>query len=102
VEKGEWSVTLQGKTGDPIPLKGNWSVIREGDDWKIGCDSLSILVLWPKIGFRSPFPKPSSNVFHSPRFNCGNLLWLVNELSALRVKENHAGCLHAVVNEDIL
>ena len=34
---GEFSVTVQGKTGGPIPVKGYWSEIdtREGDDWKI-------------------------------------------------------------------
>jgi ketosteroid isomerase-like protein len=34
---GEWSFTLQGKSGGPIQLKGYWSAInvREGDDWKI-------------------------------------------------------------------
>jgi ketosteroid isomerase-like protein len=34
---GEWSLTLQGKTGDPIPLRGYWSEIyvREGDAWKV-------------------------------------------------------------------
>src|SRR5580704_11408963 len=34
---GEWSETGQGKTGEPIPLKGYWSCIyvRESDDWKI-------------------------------------------------------------------
>jgi ketosteroid isomerase-like protein len=34
---GEWSLTLQGKTGDPIPLKGYWLEIyvREGDAWKV-------------------------------------------------------------------
>jgi ketosteroid isomerase-like protein len=34
---GEWSLTLQEKTGDPIPLKGYWSEIylREGDAWKV-------------------------------------------------------------------
>ena len=33
---GEWSLTLQGKTGDPIQLKGYWSSVdvREGDAWK--------------------------------------------------------------------
>jgi ketosteroid isomerase-like protein len=33
---GEWSETLQGKSGDPIQLKGYWSAItvREGDAWK--------------------------------------------------------------------
>jgi ketosteroid isomerase-like protein len=36
-ENGEWSETLQGKSGDPIQIKGYWSAIdrREGDDWKI-------------------------------------------------------------------
>jgi ketosteroid isomerase-like protein len=34
---GEWSLTLQGETGDPIPIKGYWSEIyvREGDAWKV-------------------------------------------------------------------
>jgi ketosteroid isomerase-like protein len=34
---GEWSETLQEKTGDPIPLTGYWSEIyvREGDTWKV-------------------------------------------------------------------
>ena len=34
---GEWSETGQGKTGEPLPIKGYWSYIyvREGDDWKI-------------------------------------------------------------------
>jgi uncharacterized protein (TIGR02246 family) len=34
---GDWSLTVQGKTGDPIQLKGYWSDIdtREGNDWKI-------------------------------------------------------------------
>ena len=33
---GYWSLTWQGKTGDPIQLKGYWSAIqvREGDTWK--------------------------------------------------------------------
>jgi ketosteroid isomerase-like protein len=34
---GEWSETGQGKTGEPLPLKGHWAgiLVREGDDWKI-------------------------------------------------------------------
>ena len=34
---GEWSTTLQGKSGDPIQLKGYYSAvdIREGDTWKL-------------------------------------------------------------------
>ena len=33
---GEWSLTLQGKDGSPIDLKGYWSSVdvREGDAWK--------------------------------------------------------------------
>ena len=34
---GEWSETGQGKTGEPIPIKGYWFFIfvREADDWKV-------------------------------------------------------------------
>jgi uncharacterized protein (TIGR02246 family) len=34
---GEWSETGQGKTGEPIPIKGHWFFIfvREADDWKV-------------------------------------------------------------------
>ena len=34
---GEWSFTLQGKSGGPIQLKGYWSAInvRDGEVWKI-------------------------------------------------------------------
>jgi ketosteroid isomerase-like protein len=32
---GAWSATLQGKDWGPKKLKGFWTVIREGDDWKI-------------------------------------------------------------------
>jgi uncharacterized protein (TIGR02246 family) len=32
---GSWSATIQGKDGGPKDIKGYWSVIREGDDWKI-------------------------------------------------------------------
>jgi ketosteroid isomerase-like protein len=34
---GEWSATLQGKSGGPIQLKGYWGGInvREGETWKI-------------------------------------------------------------------
>ena len=38
---GEWSETGQGKTGEPIPIKGYFSTIyvREADDWKIRVDA---------------------------------------------------------------
>jgi ketosteroid isomerase-like protein len=34
---GEWNETGQGKTGEPLSIKGHWACIyvREGDDWKI-------------------------------------------------------------------
>jgi uncharacterized protein (TIGR02246 family) len=32
---GAWSSTIQGKDWGPKDIKGYWTVIREGDDWKI-------------------------------------------------------------------
>ena len=32
---GAWSATIQGQNFGPTQIKGYWSVIREGDDWKI-------------------------------------------------------------------
>jgi uncharacterized protein (TIGR02246 family) len=32
---GKWSVTVKGQNFGPVEAKGYWSVIREGDDWKI-------------------------------------------------------------------
>ena len=34
-ETGGWSATIQGKDWGPNDIKGYWTVIREGDDWKI-------------------------------------------------------------------
>ena len=41
---GEWSMTLQGKNGESIPLKGYWAAIyvREGDDWKCRLDAYNV------------------------------------------------------------
>jgi hypothetical protein len=41
---GEWSLTLQPETGDPISLKGHWSEIyvRDGDAWKVRMQSWNI------------------------------------------------------------
>jgi Ribonucleotide reductase, barrel domain len=43
-KNGEWSVTLQGKSGGPIQLKGYWSAIsvREGDAWKIRMETINV------------------------------------------------------------
>ena len=32
---GGWSTTIKGQDFGPTQIKGYWSVIREGDDWKI-------------------------------------------------------------------
>jgi uncharacterized protein (TIGR02246 family) len=32
---GSWSATIKGKDWGPKDIKGFWTVIREGDDWKI-------------------------------------------------------------------
>ena len=32
---GGWSETIQGENFGPTQIKGYWSVIRDGDDWKI-------------------------------------------------------------------
>ena len=32
---GAWSSTIKGENFGPTQIKGYWSVIREGDDWKI-------------------------------------------------------------------
>jgi uncharacterized protein (TIGR02246 family) len=32
---GAWSTTIKGENFGPLEIKGYWSVIREGDDWKI-------------------------------------------------------------------
>ena len=52
---GEFSVTVQGKTGGPIPVKGYWSEIdtREGDDWKIRMHTFNI-TLAPQSPTTSP------------------------------------------------
>jgi ketosteroid isomerase-like protein len=49
---GEWSVTVQGETGDPIQLKGYFSCvdIREGNTWKCRMQTFNI----------TPAPTPSA------------------------------------------
>ncbi len=32
---GSWTATVKGQNWGPVDLKGYWTVIREGDDWKI-------------------------------------------------------------------
>jgi ketosteroid isomerase-like protein len=54
-DNGEWSVTLQGKSGGPFQLKGNWAAIsvRERDDWKI---RLEIINAAPAPAPTAPLP----------------------------------------------
>jgi uncharacterized protein (TIGR02246 family) len=57
---GEFSVTVQGKTGGAIPVKGYWSEIdtREGDDWKIRMHTFSITPA--SVATPSPTASPSN------------------------------------------
>ena len=43
---GRWSAIIQDKDWGPKNIKGYWSVIREGDDWKI-----RIGPLWSECGY---------------------------------------------------
>src|SRR5271166_3736452 len=47
---GEWSDTIQGKSGDPIQIKGYWGdiFVREGDEWKILMDTANTTPAPPK------------------------------------------------------
>jgi ketosteroid isomerase-like protein len=57
---GEWSFTLQGKSGGPIQLKGYWGAInvREGETWKIRM--LTFNVTPPPAATQSPTVSPTS------------------------------------------
>jgi ketosteroid isomerase-like protein len=55
---GRWSATIQGKGWGPITAKGYWSVIREGDDWKIRM--LAFNIAPPPAAAASPTASPSS------------------------------------------
>ena len=62
---GEWSETGQGKTGEPIPIKGHWFFIfvREADDWKVrvtgGNVTLDSVILINKSFAPQPAATPS-------------------------------------------
>jgi hypothetical protein len=55
---GRWSATIQGKHWGPIPANGYWSVIREGDDWKIRM--LAFNIAPPPAATPSPTTTPSN------------------------------------------
>ncbi|HEY0789426.1 MAG TPA: SgcJ/EcaC family oxidoreductase [Chthoniobacterales bacterium] len=54
---GGWSSTIQGQNFGPVEIKGYWSVIREGEDWKIR-------MLTPVV---TPAPSAPSAATPSPR-----------------------------------
>jgi uncharacterized protein (TIGR02246 family) len=45
---GKWSCTVQGQNFGPLEAKGHWSVIREGDDWKIRMLTYNVTPAPPK------------------------------------------------------
>jgi len=55
---GGWSETIQGQNFGPTQIKGYWSVIRGGDEWKIRM--LTINVTPPPAAKPSPTTSPSS------------------------------------------
>jgi len=59
---GEWSETGQSKTGEPIPIKGHWSMIlvREADDWKIRVDAMNITADSVLLIHQSFAPQPAA------------------------------------------
>ena len=53
---GAWSATIQGQNFGPIQIKTYWSVIREGEDWKILVDTNNVA----PAATPSPATTPSS------------------------------------------
>ena len=55
---GGWSATIKGQNFGPTQIKGFWSVIRGGDDWKI--QMLTTNVTPAEVATPSPTASPSS------------------------------------------
>jgi uncharacterized protein (TIGR02246 family) len=55
---GKWSATVKGQNFGPVEAKGYWSVIREGDDWKIRM--LTFNTAPPPAATPSPTATPSN------------------------------------------
>jgi uncharacterized protein (TIGR02246 family) len=55
---GAWSATIEGEKFGTTQIKGFWSVIREGDDWKIRM--LTTNVTPPPAATTSPTASPSN------------------------------------------
>ena len=60
---GKYVATVKGRNFGPVEAKGYWSVIREGDDWKIRVAAWYIhpdsVFLINKSFARQPAPTPS-------------------------------------------
>jgi uncharacterized protein (TIGR02246 family) len=56
---GTWSATIKGEKFGPTPIKGYWSVIREGDDWKIRMLTTNVTPP-PPAATASPTASPSN------------------------------------------
>jgi uncharacterized protein (TIGR02246 family) len=58
LENGEWKATIQGQTGGPIQLKGNWASVkvREGDDWRIRLTINNVTPAPAATGTATPSP----------------------------------------------
>ena len=53
---GKWSATVKGQNFGPVEAKGYWSVIREGDDWKIRMLTFNQTPAPPPTGAATPSP----------------------------------------------
>ena len=52
---GKWSATVKGQNFGPVTAKGYWSVIREGDDWKIR------MLTWNETPAPAATPSPTTS-----------------------------------------
>jgi uncharacterized protein (TIGR02246 family) len=53
---GGWSATIKGENFGPTKIKGYWSVIREGDDWKIRMLTSNVAPAPPATDAATPSP----------------------------------------------
>ena len=59
---GEYSETVQGKNGEPIPVHSYnfWIYVREGEDWKILVDAWGLTPATVMFVYKSFAPQPAS------------------------------------------
>jgi hypothetical protein len=57
---GGWSETIQGQNFGPIQIKGYWSVIRVGEDWKIRMLTWNVTPAPASAATPSPTTTPSN------------------------------------------